>query len=54
MDADHVALMVAVLGGSLVLAALLAWRGGDARRDVGLLGAAAASLLATSGLLLAA
>lgn len=53
MIENDFALMLALLGTSVLMATLFAWRGGDARRDVALLGGSAAGLLGTSAVLLA-
>ena len=52
MDAGDFGLMAALLGGTLLVAMLLAWRGGDQRRDLALLGGSGLALVATSAALL--
>ena len=54
MTSGDFALMAAVLGGAFLLAALLAWRGGDERRDLRLLGGSGLALIAASAALLSA
>jgi hypothetical protein len=53
MTQDSIALMAAVLGLGFVTAALLAWRGGDTRRDLALLGGSGLSLSAVAAVLFA-
>ena len=45
-------LMAGVLAGAVLLATLLAWRGGDERRDLTLMGGSGLALAATSAVLL--
>lgn len=40
MTTDHLALMAALLAGSIGLAAFFGWRGGNASADVALMGGA--------------
>jgi hypothetical protein len=54
VTAGDFGLMAAVIGGSLLLAALLGWLGRNDRRDVGLLGGSGLALAAASVALLAA
>lgn len=54
MTPDDFGLMLAILGGTCALAALLGWRGGDARRDVALLGSSGVAFGTLSALLFAA
>jgi hypothetical protein len=51
---DDLALMTAFLAGSLLLAALLGWRGGDSRQDLTLMGGGGLALGAASAVLFAA
>lgn len=53
MAAADFGLMAGLLAGCVLLAALLAWRGGDERRDLALLGGSGLALAATSAALLA-
>ena len=52
MTAADFGLMAAVLGGAVLLATLLAWRGGDERRDLALMGGSGLALAATSAALM--
>lgn len=51
MTSADFALMAAVLGGAFLVATLLGWRGGDERRDLGLLGGSGLALVAGSAAL---
>jgi hypothetical protein len=52
MTAADFGLIAALLAGTVLLATLLAWRGGDERRDLALMGGSGLALAATSAALL--
>ena len=52
MPSKPIALIAALLAGTVLLATLLAWRGGDERRDLALMGGSGLALAATSAALL--
>ena len=52
MTAADFGLMAGLLAGTVLLATLLAWRGGDEHRDLALLGGSGLALAATSAALL--
>ena len=53
MSADDLGLMAALFAGATALAAFFAWRDGNARRDVALMGGTGAALGAAAAVLYA-
>jgi hypothetical protein len=53
MTGNDFALMMALIGGSVLIATFFAWRGGEAKRDLALLGGSGLTLGGISALMFA-